>query len=421
MSSTKLSEKQKILELIVVFDTSVLFTKSEAYLVRSEVSKVIGEHCNYSDLKIVWFIPAIVREERKFQMQKEALTILPHIERVERLLNHKLNITEAILLQCVEQAIDSEMKRLNLQLLEMDTTKVDWERLIKDACERHPPFADTDNEKGFRDSLIAESFMQLVDKSPKSLGTCRIIFISNDKLLVTAIQGRLGTRRNVRVLSSTDELVGLINTLVEKVSEAFVSKYKVQAEKYFWTAQDVESLFYKAKIEQRINKEQHKILASYPKYADGRTLGSWTINPPRFIKKEGQRIFWASRIDVEAEAYKYSTFAAVSAFPTVSGATGISSTDWPTVTGAAGTYSIPLTDAASISLTPHYTFDYGSGSPAAFVYPGQSQLTGRYLKESVSMGRYSFDVIWSTIITQRGKFTKPRIESVNYIDTSWNV
>jgi len=84
-------------KLFVVFDTSVLFTQVAYNLVRSEVRQLIEMNSQHSDLSIKWYLPSIVIDERRYQMQNKAFELLPSIEKLEKLLGHNLNITKDIL------------------------------------------------------------------------------------------------------------------------------------------------------------------------------------------------------------------------------------------------------------------------------------------------------------------------------------
>ncbi|MFY9527496.1 MAG: hypothetical protein WBC04_08570 [Candidatus Acidiferrales bacterium] len=96
MSESK-SQKHQRPQLRVVFDTNVLYTGSASDLVRQEAANLIKQSM-FPDLEIQWYLPELVRHERQYQMQKRALELLPAIGKVEKLLGHKLAITEETLL-----------------------------------------------------------------------------------------------------------------------------------------------------------------------------------------------------------------------------------------------------------------------------------------------------------------------------------
>jgi len=81
-------------KLLVVFDTSVLFNSVAYDLVRSEVRQLIEMNSQHSDLSVKWYLPNIVIDERRYQMQGKAFQLLLSIEKLEKLLGHNLNITK---------------------------------------------------------------------------------------------------------------------------------------------------------------------------------------------------------------------------------------------------------------------------------------------------------------------------------------
>lgn len=161
--------KPRQLELRVVLDTNALYTGSASYFLRKEVGSLIEQHRALPDLTIHWIIPEIVRQERQFQMLQAALQFLPAIEKIERLLGHNLNITRDILEMRVREAIDRQIDQYGITIQSLNPSNVDWKRLIDDASYRRPPFEPGDKEKGFKDAIIIETFVQIVAISPASL------------------------------------------------------------------------------------------------------------------------------------------------------------------------------------------------------------------------------------------------------------
>jgi len=280
MPAKEKKSKSKASELRVVFDSSVIYIGSEADLVRGEAADLIRENTQHLDLSVIWYLPSVVRHERQSQMQKRALDLLPSIQKLERLLGHQLNITEPIIKQRVNEAVETQIVSLGLKILELDQTKVDLNRLIHDACYRVPPFTDREKEKGFRDACIVETFAQLVEASPKTSRACRVVIVTGDALLADAIRMRTSDANNVRILNSIEELKGLINTLVEQVREEFVKTYRTKAQEYFFEADREEGLFYKEKIRSRIGEKFKEHLESIPKGSDERKNGMWHIGTP---------------------------------------------------------------------------------------------------------------------------------------------
>ncbi len=95
-------------------------------------------------------------------MQMEALKLRSAINKIERLLDHNLALSDRVLLDHVESKINEKEKQLGLQEIKLDHGLVDWSKLIHAAAYRDPPFEVGEKEKGFRDALVAESFVQLL-------------------------------------------------------------------------------------------------------------------------------------------------------------------------------------------------------------------------------------------------------------------
>src|ERR1039458_5358202 len=170
------------LELRVILDTNALFTGSAHYFLRKEVGDLIEQHSGLPDLTIKWIVPEVVRHERQFQMLNEALQLLPAVEKLERVLGHNLNITRDILETRVREAIDRQVEHFGIIIQSLTTGGVDWARLVIDAAYRRPPFQRGEKEKGFRDAVILETFIQLVTDAPSSPTTARVVLVSSDQL-----------------------------------------------------------------------------------------------------------------------------------------------------------------------------------------------------------------------------------------------
>jgi hypothetical protein len=280
----------------VVFDTNVVHNVSADHFVHTEVEELILDMPPDSDVQVGWHIPEVVRHERQYQMQKEALTVLPHVTKAERVLSQNLNVTGATLKQGVNDLIEKTCGTLGLILLPLDVTRVDLGRLILDAAYRRPPFQPGDKEKGFRDALIAESFIQLAEDSPS---TTFCVLVTHDALLREALENRLTAEANVRLLADVAELKGFINTISAEIDEAL----RTAAGRLFFLKGDKNTLFYTQGIKQRINTDFKAELTAKPPFSTVRSNHGWKIASPNFVRKDGRRYFWATRVRVLAEAH----------------------------------------------------------------------------------------------------------------------
>jgi len=376
-------------EMIIVFDTSFLYTKSEHYFFKKEVSELISANNGHKDIDIKWYVPEVVKHERQYQMTQKAIELLPAIQRLEKLLGHNLNITEDIVITRVKEAINKQFDVLKIHTGNLDVEKVEWEKIIFNSVFRQPPFEAGDKEKGFRDSLVAEAFLQLVAKSPKTAKSCRLVLLTEDKLMTEAVSEKIKGATNVRVLPSIEELKGLINTLVSEADETFINSIQEKCKQYFFQKENKETLYYKEEVRKLINDSFGEQLKEKPKGCETRDNGTWYIGGPQFIKKEGQRIFWATRITVEAKAYN----------------------NLKEQTQELGKEPVRRLSELGLGMAP----------PSQ--RRGLLSLLGASEQEKilVTEGSTIFEVDWSISVTTTTKsLSKQKIENIKFVETVWD-
>jgi hypothetical protein len=403
-------------ELRVVFDSNVIYAQSERFLLRHEVAEFIRANSSHADLKVVWYLPEVVRHERQFQMLRRALELLPSIQKLERLLGHNLNITEQIVTKRVAEAVDEQIRELGLMLLQFDATTIDWAAMMQNAAYRKPPFSATEKEKGFRDALIAEAFMQVVESSPMTAKICRVVLVTGDDLLTKAVQERASTRTNVRILPSIEELKSLIDTLVSEVSEDFIQQVKERAEKYFHDPNSTESLYAKEGVWEKVREQFGDALSALPTGADGRDLVKARLGAPRFSRKERQRVFWISRLSVEMNAYRYEqvesgleSWRTIEHYlPATFQKTFPNLSRFMNETDVAAGYQLPLSK---------YSQQLGTSMSSEIPI---TTLPARRAKSYLMSGTIEFDITWSvSISTARHSLSAGRIETIDHVGTTW--
>ena len=371
-------------KLKVLFDTSILFTRIASDLMRPEVRQLIEENSSHPDLELSWYLPRVVVGERQYQIQQRALELLPNLEKLERLLGHKLNITPDTLETRVEAAINDQIEKMSITVLDLDTTAVDWPTVITRAVRRESPFEAGDDEKGFRDCLIAQTFFQLVRNSPTTPGHCRLAVVTSDKRLAEYVREGTNGAKNVRVLGSVDDLESLINTLVSEVTEDFVSDLKARVEPFFFEIEKESSLYYKKGLQDRLEEEFGHELEEVLNEGERRENGKWVISAPLFNRKKRQRTYWTTTISVDAKLFKYQR---------------------PPVP----TRSEPMTLANLGRMATEIGWEgslFGSHQ--------------RPEKQEIKTGRTKFQVHWSVNITQSARLTLPLIEKLELIGTEWD-
>lgn len=391
--------KKKKLILKVLFDTNIIYTGSASDLLRQGISTLIKGHDKHNDIEIKWYLPEIVLKERLFQMNKKGVELLIPIQKLEKLLGHNLNITKEIIGSRIDETIKRQLQDNNIEVVKIDTKKVDWDNLINSAVSRIAPFEDNEKEKGFRDALILESLKQLLAESPSTKTICRIAFITNDGPLNVAATSLFSNHSNLYIYQDIDEFGSLINILDSEITEEIINKISLECDKLFFEKDSTDGLYYSANVSKQIKEKFSTQLNSKPDNADIRENGSWWISKPGFEKKSKQSVTWKSIISVDFTTFK----------------TTISVTSSPIATLSSISKDI---SGLNSRLGSGLASSLSGGFLSNFNTLG-NQNTPQFItsKDKVSSGKTRFEIIWSITLTTDNKQKNPKIESINYLDT----
>lgn len=367
-------------KLCVMFDTNILYTQVASELVRQSIKALIEENSTHVDLDIEWHMPRIVIGERKFQMIKKAKELLPSLNKMERLLGHGFGIGEDTLEMHVEKIIQKSIDELNIQVSDVDVTEIDWNSIIERSVFREAPFEDNEKEKGFRDAVIAHSFFQLQKNSPVTPSICRLALVTEDKRLQEYVSDLTVGSKNVRILSSQDELESLINTAVSQIPEELAERLSEKARDMFFDKENDGTLYYKCGVRGQIEEKYANELQNSPIEGLLKKRATWWISNPVFIKKERSRIYWTTAIESEFELYHFEK-------------------------------------NESQTLSGGLISDNLSSSRMARRLYQQGLLSGRTDNKKIIdyTGKDIFEVLWSTNLSQSQNLTAPKIEKVSYL------
>lgn len=369
------TRKKSTSQLKIVFDTNIIHTEIAHELLGDGVRRFIEEYSTYPDLSIQWYLPNIAVGERRYQMQQKSLKFIPQIEKLNHFLGKNLKITDKILKQRVDTVIDHQISKTGILELTLDINSIDWESIINRAIFRLPPFEIGKKEKGFKDSLIAESFLQFVKESPSTLKKCRLIFVSNDRLLRDFLKECTRLNKNVDILKDINELRSLLNALISKVKKEFLASIMDKIMDFFFNKEDDNNLFVKNKIQEKIIQKHSMELESVPKNHLKRENSTWWISQPVFITKEKDRTHWVNVISVDAKLFKIR------------------------------------------ELEPIHTSLFATHTQSSIM---DSLMKGPSRIE-VGKGRTKFDVSWSVRITSKKKLIKdPIIDNIQFVSTEWD-
>lgn len=367
--------------LKIFFDTNVLYTQIASDLLKKETSDLIFANSLHVDLTISWYLPDIVVKEREYQMCTRAKDLLPQVEKMERLLGHKLGISEEIAIGRVKSAIQFQLESHKLVVAQVAYEKVDWPRLVAASASRTPPFQQGETEKGFRDAMALEAFVQEWEVSPRTPAVCRLVFVSGDELMREALRARLPEESNVRILSGLDELRGLINTLASEVSEEYIADVAKKAELLFYTAGVSQVGLYWA-ASSTIASSFASTLESKPQGIDKVEKVQPNLTSPQFVKKVGSALYWLSTITINQKLLRTKQ---ASATPTAS---------LTALPNASAAVSTPMNLAIANLLTKY-------ASPAK---PEFEEVATRATKFSVS---------WQTRVNSHRKLSAAKIDEIS--------
>ena len=125
----------------------------------------------------------------------------------ERIIGRDLGFDPNTTSDLIDRNIDRQIQEHNLQVCRCDLNGVDWRSLIANSVSRKPPFdASAESEKGFRDAVILETFLQLVADTPDDRTRYRVLLLTRDGLLTKAASTRLAGTPHAEVVTSVDAI-----------------------------------------------------------------------------------------------------------------------------------------------------------------------------------------------------------------------
>ncbi|KAF5435379.1 hypothetical protein C5S36_03295, partial [Candidatus Methanophagaceae archaeon] len=400
----------------VIFDSSVVFTKDRKYFLNKPVTSAILEAQGYTSLIVNWYIPKIAFLERIHRRRQRVEKLADNIQEIQDLTGQSIDIKMDMLQGAADSSAYKELESLSIHLLEPDWSLIDWNNLTEDAAFRIPPFGPGDSEKGFRDAIIIETYLQHAISIVKEEGRNNSILVTEDKLMAKAVLPRIKDLGNSYPPATFDELRSLIATLLAELQEALVARLIPKATALFYTPGDHSSLFIKEGVQEQIQSTYSSALTSRPPGSDYRINSPPNLSRSRLEEKKGDRFFWANRIIIGSVSYRYLNIGSgSSALPPSS-----STSDLPSL-GLTSTASpeIPRYVITAVSDSLFSSTDASLDIPPLFPASGSS-IPSTIDSLPVSEGVTSFDVLWSSHVTDNEVLTDIKLEGITYVDTQWN-
>lgn len=328
--------KQKPKKHVVVVDTNILWHADKSFTVNPDFDGFWDEHTSITDLEL--YIPEVVRGELLFQQTDFAWTLYDKAENALKMASSVTNkqisirIKRETLSGHVERKLDTWINRRKAIVIKTPRlNKEKWETLIDNSIWGMPPF-ETDpknkrNEKGFRDALILETLLWIVENEKRDV---QIVFISGDNLLRdTAIKTILG-KYKCSFFETLEDFSSHIRMIHQEKDKAFVDDILPKATAKFFTKGDFECVYYKYGVRDILQKEYKsyiddpesiitsntETLGNFDKWLNSQALnvgetlfggskrkwvsqneGTYWINRTQFDRiEEGRNYYWKTKV-----------------------------------------------------------------------------------------------------------------------------
>ncbi|WP_423378173.1 PIN domain-containing protein [Burkholderia sp. LMG 32019] len=198
-----------------MLDTNVLFDEGSGDQFFSPAIEGVISDGAYSNINIHWIIPEMVRMEREYQLRQKARHIVSKAKEMPSIFSSTWVGDVEKVNEAIANHAKNEMRRLQVLEHNCDPDSVDWPKVIKSAGLRLPPFdPDDKNEKGFKDVIVAETFIQFCENlSP--FGHQTAILVTKDAMLASHVSARV--RLPNKVLTSVGALINELNFIVADI------------------------------------------------------------------------------------------------------------------------------------------------------------------------------------------------------------
>jgi hypothetical protein len=356
----------KKVSISVILDTNAIYNSTIKHLLNKKIKDLIKLSATFKDVECSWILPKMVLDERKYQMRKDAFTMLERSKKVDDFFERKiLSVDEKKIDRKINQYIRREIKANKIKIISPKVRRINWNALINDSVNRGLPF-EKENEKGFRDRLIGETIIEYC----KGVGKKKVFILCGDKLLRSFLESNV-TKKSVFCHPTLLHLKNDINIIESNAEKGFIDKLVKESKMYF--SHGDKSFFKRKGIWEKINKKYENVL-SYSGTGIGyirNNNSSYTYEKTLFIKKELQNVTFETAI---SRGYELTSLSTVSPFST--------------------------------SVAPQY--------------PSTRTLWGTSYDVLPSIGKEVFTVKWKCKILDDGSFSDGTFLSLSHVDKAYH-
>jgi hypothetical protein len=442
------AKRRLISQFHIAFDTNALYTEAENKLINDALSKFIIDKTKIEQPKVAWYLLEIVRAERYHQMLLVGEKFLSQVDRIEKLLGKKYGITADDVKKSIDEVIDKEAQQYGLQLRKLDTKKVDWPSLIDRATSRTAPFEEGPKEKGFRDSIVLETFLQMVDALSKDHSQ-KFVLITKDKRLKDALDDRAKTAKHIITVADLQALESMLNAYVSQIDEAEIDEILQNAQLLFFEEGAGRSLLSEWKIESKI-RDQNLYSGYLYELPSGRgsettvTAKISSVGPTTFVEEAHGDFTFVTRLTFSrAAATPTSDYLQFRAGPFKSntspygvGTATINLSDFGRGPKGAG-YQLPVAlantslgygSSGAVGFNNPLNLTLGTGSLAGenLLFPSAGGLVSGAAREDwpsfiYTFGQAIFEIRWKATVTSERKLANAKLMAIQFYSSSWTM
>jgi len=307
-------KREEVEPHIVFVDTNILWNKDKKYPVDPDFDDFWHKNSTICSLEL--HIPEIVLGELHFQQTTSAINAMNQASESLKLMSdiaatrYKHRATEQRLKQKIEEKLQNWIRTRKAKIVVIPIRNINWSEIILSSIWRKPPFEfdpkNDKNEKGFRDSLIQETIVNFcrINKTKSN-----IAFLCNDFLLRNSTEIRLSDDQRFSVYQKLGDFESYLKLRHEELTNDFVKSILRKARTKFFKKNDLECLYYKEKIRDKLKNEYSTFftdLTSSQSQWEITTVGTtWDaldngrfwISPARYERTEnGNEFHWKSEI-----------------------------------------------------------------------------------------------------------------------------
>ncbi len=300
----------------LMVDTSILWCQDKQVVANPEFETFWSTYGSKYRLKLV--LPEVVVGELVFQhatsANKSYKRIQSEAENLSSIIGSAVPIRlhDAKIKALVQKRFNLWLRDKRARVASTPLNSINWRSLIDRSIWRLPPFESNPKdplaEKGFRDSLILETLVDLHDNQ-SSINA--VVFLCGDALLRDAASERLTKAPRYQSYSSLGEFESYLKLTSEQLNDQFVKFILKRAAEKFFTKGDTQTFYYQSDFNSKFRakfseyfsdpiksqNENLRLLDSLFSGDDWKHLdvGKYWISPASFLRLESKNMYqWLS-------------------------------------------------------------------------------------------------------------------------------